>query len=198
MRHHRNSGTPEPLPEGRAELCLAHEGSVARHSLTRRAVTSLLVAAAAPASAAPALPQPTGAPILTVSGRIGVFNEGSTARFDRQMLEAIGMVSFVTATPWYDGPVTFEGPLMTKLMQMVDARGDTVTAVALNDYVTEIPISDFARYGVILALKRNGSYMPVRDKGPLFIVYPYDSDPVLKHRRYYSRSAWQVTRINVG
>ncbi|MCC2664519.1 MAG: oxidoreductase, partial [Geminicoccaceae bacterium] len=45
-------------------------------------------------------------------------------------------------------------------------------------------------YPVILALKRDGAYMPVRDKGPLFIVYPYDSSPELKHQNYYSRSAW--------
>jgi hypothetical protein len=35
----------------------------------------------------------------------------------------------------------------------------------LNDYATEIPMSDFDRFGVLLALKRDGAYMPVRDKG---------------------------------
>jgi hypothetical protein len=40
--------------------------------------------------------------------------------------------------------------------------------------------------------------MPVRDKGPLFIVYPYDTDSDLRHRRFYSRSAWQVGRLVVG
>ena len=49
----------------------------------------------------------------------------------------------------------------------------------------------------MLALKRNGAYMPVRDKGPLFIVYPYDSSPELKHQKYYSRSAWQVAKMIV-
>jgi hypothetical protein len=75
---------------------------------------------------------------------------------------------------------------MAKLMEAVQAQGETVTAVALNDYVTEIPMGDFTRYGVVLALKRNGAYMPVRDKGPLFIVYPYDTDSDLRHRRFYS------------
>jgi hypothetical protein len=50
---------------------------------------------------------------------------------------------------------------------------------------------------VLLALKRNGEYMPVRDKGPLFIVYPFDSRPELKHQRFYSRSAWQLARLDV-
>ena len=39
--------------------------------------------------------------------------------------------------------------------------------------------------------------MPVTDKGPLFIVYPFDSNPELKHQLFYSRSAWQLNRIVV-
>jgi hypothetical protein len=72
-----------------------------------------------------------------------------------------------------------------------------VLAIALNDYTSEVPIEDFARYHTILALKRDGEYMPVRDKGPLFIVYPYDSNPELKSQKFYSRSVWQVTRLVV-
>ncbi|HBQ6508802.1 TPA: oxidoreductase, partial [Klebsiella variicola subsp. variicola] len=43
--------------------------------------------------------------------------------------------------------------------------------------------------------KMNGEYMRVRDKGPLFIVYPYDSSTELQNQIYYSRSAWQVSKI---
>ena len=39
--------------------------------------------------------------------------------------------------------------------------------------------------------------MPVRDKGPLFIVYPFDSDPALKSRTFYGRSVWQVAKLVV-
>ena len=67
----------------------------------------------------------------------------------------------------------------------------------MNDYTTEIQMEDFTKHHAILALKRNGEYMPVRDKGPLFVVYPYDSDPELKSQTYYSRSAWQVARLVV-
>ena len=146
---------------------------------------------------APALPAPAGRVILTVSGRIAVTNEADTARFDRAMLEGLGLASFTTVTPWYDGPVTFEGVPMAKLLQRLGAQGETVRAIALNDYSTEIPIADFAQHGVLLALKRDGNYLTVRDKGPLFIVYPYDSDPALKSPRYYGRSAWQVARLVV-
>ena len=67
----------------------------------------------------------------------------------------------------------------------------------MNDYETRIPMSDFNQFNVLLALKRNGEYMPVREKGPLFIVYPYDSSPELKSQKYYGRSAWQLARMIV-
>lgn len=147
---------------------------------------------------ASALPVPSSDIILTISGKISVTNRQNTAVFDRPMLEGLGMSSFTTTTPWYDGRITFEGVPMASLMQAVGARGETVTALALNDYATEIPMSDFSRYGVLLALKRDGAYMPVRDKGPLFIIYPFDSDAALKNMRYYSRSAWQVAQLIVS
>jgi len=46
-------------------------------------------------------------------------------------------------------------------------------------------------------MKRDGVDMPVSDKGPLFIVYPYDSEPELKSQLFYSRSAWQVAELIV-
>ena len=143
------------------------------------------------------IPAPTGKPILTISGDISEKNAGDTAQFDRDMLEKLGLVTIETTTPWYQGSMKFEGVPMDKLMADVGAKGQHVVAYALNDYTTEIPMEDFTKHHAILALKRNGEYMPVRDKGPLFVVYPYDSDPELKSQTFYSRSAWQVARLVV-
>jgi hypothetical protein len=154
-------------------------------------LSSLLGAQAAPISA------PQGKPILTISGEITEKNTPDAVEFDRAMLEKIGMVTIETTTPWYKGSMKFEGVPLDKLMAEVGAKGQHVVAYALNDYTTEIPMEDFSKHHAILALKRNGEYMPVRDKGPLFVVYPYDSDPALKSQIYYSRSAWQVARLVV-
>jgi hypothetical protein len=148
-------------------------------------------------SRAEELPPPTGRVILTITGAITRHNRGSEAVFDRPMLEALGWSSFETRCPWYNGPTRFGGVLMRTLLQKVGASGRTLEVTALNDYTTEIPISDFGRYDVLLALKRNGQYMPVSDKGPLFIVYPYDSNAELRRQTYYSRSAWQVSEMQV-
>ncbi|EJN06310.1 molybdopterin-dependent oxidoreductase [Phyllobacterium sp. YR531] len=146
-------------------------------------------------AAAGSLSKPVGKPILTISGNITNKNTESGADFDRAMLENTGLQTIETATPWYETRMRFEGVPLDKLMELVGASGTKVTAVALNDYVTTIPIEDFKKFKVILAMKRNGNYMPVRDKGPLFIVYPYDSDPQLQTQTYYTRSAWQVAKL---
>lgn len=166
--------------------------------LSRRSILALgvgMAGAAPPAKAG--LPRPAGKRILTVTGSIANTNDGDAAVFDRPMLEALGMDGFETTTPWYRGPVRFEGVRMQRLMQAVGASGESVMAVALNDYITTIPMSDFGRYGVLLAMRRDGADMPVRDKGPLFIVYPYDSEFELRSQQYYGRSAWQVAKLVV-
>ena len=155
-----------------------------------------LIALMGQAFAAP-IASPTGDPILVVSGSIANTNDGDVARFDRAMLEAIGTVKLTTLTPWYDRPTEFEGVSMRALMAYVGAEGTEVVASALNDYQSEIPMADFDRFDVVLALKRDGVPMPIRDKGPLFIVYPFDSDRQLQTEQYYSRSVWQVKELNV-
>lgn len=148
-------------------------------------------------SDAASLDAPKSKPILTISGDITQTNSAQGAQFDRGMLEALGMVTVETTTPWYKGPMKFEGVPLEKLMADVGAKGTRVVTFALDGYSTEIPVEDFAKFHTILALKRNGEYMPTRDKGPLFVIYPYDSNPELKSDTYYHRSAWQVERMVV-
>lgn len=168
-------------------------------SFLRSSVLALLAVAAivSSGSARAQSVAPANKPILIISGKINPADHGDSVQFDRAALEALGVVSFQTNTPWYKDSVKFEGVSLEKLMQSVGAKGDRVAVVALNDYSTEIPMEDFAKYGAILALKRDGEYMTVRDKGPLFIVYPYDQNPELKSQKFYSRSAWQVAKIIV-
>jgi hypothetical protein len=150
-----------------------------------------------PVLAQQALAAPNEKIILTISGKISATNRDGAAAFDLAMLEAMGLVAVETMTPWYTSKVKFEGVPMARLLKAVGASGEKLTISALNDYKTEIPVDDFEKFGTILALKRDGQYMPVSDKGPLFVIYPYDSNPELKAQKYYSRSAWQVAKIEV-
>lgn len=158
-------------------------------------MTSVLFCATA--AFAGTLPSPTGPVILTITGKIANTNDGHAAKFDRAMLEKLGMKNITTSSPWYDSKVTFTGVPFDAVMKDVGATGTTIKAIALNDYETEIPMSDLGTTGVILALKLNGEIMSVRDKGPIFVIYPYDSSSELQSQTYYARSAWQVSRFDV-
>ncbi|WP_235818950.1 oxidoreductase [Vreelandella massiliensis] len=149
------------------------------------------------ASASFALEPPKDRVILTVSGDIGETNAEDKAAFDYPMLEALGSHTIVTSTPWHDQQMTFEGPLARDLLEALDAEGESVRAVALNDYEVTIPTEDFYTYDVILATHANGSRMSVREHGPIFVIYPYDQHTELNQETIYARSAWQVNRLIV-
>ena len=73
----------------------------------------------------------------------------------------------------------------------------TLRATAINDYTVEIPVSDAVEGGPIIAYSVDGKPMSVRDKGPLWVIYPYDSGAQYRSEVIYSRSIWQLDRIEV-
>lgn len=143
------------------------------------------------------LGRPTGEIILTVTGAIDTTNAAGGAEFDLAMLEAMPNHATTTTTPWYDSAHTFTGPLGSDLLAAVGAQGTMLKVTALNDYATEIPVEDFVNYPVILATRLDGTEMSVRDKGPIFIIYPFDEASELNNETYFGRSAWQVKSIEV-
>ncbi|UDM17717.1 molybdopterin-dependent oxidoreductase [Vogesella sp. XCS3] len=159
---------------------------------------TLLAAALVVSSAnALALDKPAGRPILTVSGLIAEKNAGNDAQFDAAMLDKLPQQKMTVETPWYKTAQTFEGPLFRDVLKATGAKGKKLYVVALNDYAAEIPLADLEKHDVILARKINGKVLNIRDKGPLFIMYPFDKKPELRTKDIYSRCVWQVNRIRV-
>jgi hypothetical protein len=148
-------------------------------------------------SAVGALEAPKGPVVLHVSGLIEAHNQGKTAALDMRALQVLPQKSFTTHTPWDLKPVTFSGPLLRDVLQLVKAKGQNIRAVALNDYRVKLPVSDAREHDVVVAVQMNGQAIPVRTKGPLFIVYPFDAKKELQHKTYYERSIWQLKAIEV-
>ena len=141
--------------------------------------------------------QPKGEVILTISGSIAEGNVDGAAQFDMEMLQNLPSHSFVTSTIWTDGDQTFEGVELSVIAELVGFDGDTLSASAVNDYSIDIPATDAQPGRALIAFKRNGQPMSLRDKGPLWIVYPFDSSPDFQSETIYSRSIWQLNRIAV-
>ena len=174
--------------------CGAPPGT-ARALLACALALSMIVAGATRADAGHAAP--TGRVVLTISGNITHANQGDAAAFDQEMLTALGETVVRTATPWTDGEVEFRGPLVRDVLAAAGAAGDSVRAEAINDYAVEIPLADFQRFDVILAMSMNGTRLRTRNKGPLWIIYPWTDNPDLKTESVHGRSVWQLKRLIV-
>ncbi len=148
------------------------------------------------ASADPLMP-PKGEAVLTVTGDIKVTNADQAAVFDMDMLQALPATSFETTTIWTDGKNRFVGVPLSALLESLGVEAGTLRATALNDYSVQMPVDAAQVDAPIIAYEMDGQPMSRRQKGPLWIVYPYDSDAEYRSELVYSRSIWQLDRLEV-
>jgi hypothetical protein len=145
--------------------------------------------------------QAQSAALLTVGGpRLGDSARGRRVTFDRAALAALPQRKLAAHTPWFDGARVFTGPLLRHVIDAAGAPADfagTLRCTALNDYRVDVPVADAQRYDVVVAHSRDGRPMTVRDKGPLFVIYPFDEHPGLRTSTYYSRCIWQLKAIEL-
>lgn len=131
--------------------------------------------------------------ILQVTGSV----TGGTVALDLAEVHALPQAELLTTTVVTDGTHRFTGFLMRDLLDRLEANGDRVTAIALNDYAVDIPVSDFYDYDVIVAYDMDGEPLGRDDKGPLWIVYPRDDHEALQDIRYDYRWVWQLYQLDV-
>lgn len=114
-------------------------------------------------------------------------------------LRRLPQQSFSTNTPWTRQARTYTGPLLRDVLALAgaDAAATRLRAVALNDYQIDIPVEDARSLPVIVAHLVDHQPIPVRERGPLFVIYPFDSSKELQTMRYYERAIWQLRRILV-
>jgi hypothetical protein len=132
--------------------------------------------------------------ILVVSGNVP---GGTPVVFTREDLVALGILSVRADTPWTDAATLFEGPLLRDVLDAARAEGTRIEAVALNDYRVEIPMEDPRSSDMILALRVDGKSIGVRERGPLWVIYPWDTREDMRSELYYSRAIWQLKEVIV-
>ena len=179
-------------------LTLALAAAPAAHAITAEAQPSKVYQTLTEPSLKPGMeiPEPTGPVVLTVNGRI---KSAKPVRFDLATLESLGLIRFTTPTNWTKEPATFEGVLLSALLDVVgaDPAATSLKLTALNDYENPAPIADGRKLPVMLALKREGEYMSRRDRGPIWMIYPQHAYPEVGQREYLSRWVWQLKAITV-
>ena len=153
--------------------------------------------AVANAALADHLPAPLGAVILTVNGEMAQRNTPDGAHFDLDMLRKIGTVTFSTSTPWTEGVQDFTGVPLDQLLAHLGAQPSSLKVTAINEYQIDVPASDAADGGPILAWEQSGKLLSVREKGPLWLIYPFDAQKAYQTDEIHARAVWQVVQIDL-
>ncbi len=133
--------------------------------------------------------EPSGPVVLTVVGAIGEANRGpyddfedaffkhherrfdKAAVFDLAMLEALGVHRITLAYAKWPRPFRFEGPWLKDVLAAAGAEGKSISVLALDGYASEISAADLAAHDWIVAVKRDGRFLDIGGRGPLWIVY---------------------------
>lgn len=149
-------------------------------------------------TAGAAVPPPQEEVILTIHGKVGIANRENKIEMDRPTIEAVGKIAYTVDDPFEERQIRYTGVLMANLLDLwqIDKTATTLHLTALNDYHTEIAISELREYPVMLALEADGQYMQPDYRGPAMIVYP------IHHYEFHvsevrAKWIWQLQTIEV-
>lgn len=125
-----------------------------------------------------------------------VTEKGNEVTFTIEDLDKLDQSGFKTSTIWTEGVVEFTGVSLSEVLEAAGAEGSSFELTALNDYAIFITASELEDGVPLIATRRDGMLMSVRDKGPFWIVYPYDSERKYRTETTYARSIWQLNHIS--
>jgi hypothetical protein len=134
--------------------------------------------------------------ILSLSGNISKSNQPDKKTYVFSFADLSKLPSNVihTKTPW-TAESDFTGPTMLDILKAVGANPNAkeVEVKTLDNYPVTLPISDFAKWNVILAHSQNGKRLKPSTKGPLWVLYPLDQYKAeLDNNVTRSKLAWAV------
>ncbi|MDE2383825.1 MAG: oxidoreductase [Alphaproteobacteria bacterium] len=163
-------------------------------NLSRR---NFIIAASASLAGVPAARADGEGTILSVHGATSKRNNEAW-KFKLAELQAIGREELQTKTPWDGDETAYAGISLQTLYHYVGGFGSILRLAALNDFKSTIPVSDLKQFNPLMAWERNGKLMPIAEKGPLFIVYPFTQKPELWNEEVFAKCVWQLADIEIG
>jgi hypothetical protein len=134
---------------------------------------------------------------VTAQTILTVTHDDATIEYDLAALEALPQTEFTTENSFIDGASVFSGPLLRDVIELSNLLNeDTITLRAANDYQITYPVSDATDYDVIIATQMDGDEMSVREKGPLWVIYPISDLPDVNNHIFKSRQIWQLVEMS--
>ena len=126
-----------------------------------------------------------------------VASDGVEHTLHLEQLDAMEQISFETSTIWTEAAAVFSGVAVRHILDVLDIEGETLLLTALNDYAVDMPVGELSEDAPIVATRIDGEVLPVREKGPYWVIYPFDTMPEYNTEVNYSRSVWQLKSLSV-
>lgn len=110
-------------------------------------------------------------------------------------LDALPQQRFTTSTIWTTAPTEFSGPALADVLALSGLGGGPLRLRAANNYSILLDPSMIEAAAPIVATRLNGQTFGLRDRGPLWLVFPYDADSRFRTEHTFAASIWQLTDI---
>lgn len=112
-------------------------------------------------------------------------------------LMALPQEEFTTSSIWTQGEKTYSGPALRTLLDSLGVNDRDLELTAANDYSVRIPADAIEDKAPIIANRIDGKPFGLRENGPLWLVFPYDSSVRYQSETIYSYSIRQLKSLRV-
>jgi len=126
--------------------------------------------------------------------------DGAVQTVTEDDLARIGEITIWTSLVGYPGEEAMHaveheatGPRLRDVLAHFNVSG----TIALDSYRIDVPVEDAINYDVILATKIDGKRLGIRDRGPLWVIYPLKDHPELRKAVFEARGVWQLTELRM-
>jgi hypothetical protein len=120
------------------------------------------------------IPEPKGASLLTISGKIGAGNKGDELVLDEDAVAGLAKLDLTFNDPFQKKTLTLKGVWMADLLAAAEVA-DTAQSVhmtALDDYVIDFTMAEVRAGGMFLAVAdQHGVRLSLENGGPSRIVF---------------------------
>ncbi|MBM7456876.1 hypothetical protein HNR62_002778 [Oceanisphaera litoralis] len=144
--------------------------------------------------------QATEPVVLTLFGDIRL-DERQFERLDFTLseLQAMPQSDITTVHPWVNRPHHYRGVDLNRLMARLfgHRRVATLYLESLNGFSVAVDWPQVSPFAPILAWQDDGKVISRRNKGPLWLMLPYDAVPRVRQADFLHFMAWQLRVIRV-
>lgn len=131
---------------------------------------------------------------LAITGQ-SLSGDKLTLELARDQLEQLPQTTLSTHLPWLEQSATFEGVRLLTLIEHLNLSTRKLKLLALNDYSVVISHDYITQYNPLLAIKKDGQYLKVRDYGPYWLIISLNEHPAAEETKHLANMVWQLTVI---